>query len=76
MAREQKPIRSAIAWSDADHIVVRGLDVPTEILGHLGLGEVSFLQLTGRRPSSNIAGSVTSPGSLPPAPSWSSTTPR
>ena len=51
MAREQKPIRSAIAWSDADHIVVRGLDLPTEILGHLGLGEFSFLQLTGRRPS-------------------------
>jgi citrate synthase len=42
-------IRSDIAWSDADHVTVRGLDLPTEILGHMDLGELAFLQLTGRR---------------------------
>lgn len=30
---------------------MRGLDLPTEILGHMGLAELSFLQLTGRRPT-------------------------
>lgn len=51
MARKPRPLRSAIAWSDADHVVVRGLDLPGEILGRMGLGEFAFLQLTGRAPS-------------------------
>jgi citrate synthase len=51
MAREAKPIRSDIAWSTAERITVRGLDLPGEVLGHLDLAEFSFLQLTGRRPS-------------------------
>jgi len=51
MPREPKPIRSDIAWSTADRITVRGLDLPGEILGHMDLAEFSFLQLTGRRPT-------------------------
>jgi citrate synthase len=51
MPREPKQIRSDIAWSTADRITVRGLDLPGEILGHMDLAEFSFLQLTGRRPS-------------------------
>lgn len=51
MPRDPKPIRSAIAWSDPEHVVVRGLDLPGEVLGHMGLGAFAFLQLTGRRPS-------------------------
>jgi citrate synthase len=49
MAR--KPIRSDLAWSDADRIVVRGLDLPGEILGKLNLGDMAFLELTGKTPS-------------------------
>ena len=51
MPREPRPIRSDIAWSTSDRITVRGLDLPGEILGHMGLAEFSFLQLTGRRPT-------------------------
>jgi citrate synthase len=45
-----KPIRSDLAWSTADRIVVRGKDLPGEILGHLNLGDMAFLELTGRTP--------------------------
>jgi citrate synthase len=46
---------SEIAWSTADRITVRGLDLPSEILGHMNIGEFSFLQLTGRRPTADEA---------------------
>lgn len=51
MARKQKQIRSDIAWSTPDRIEVRGKSLPDEILGHLNLGDVAFLQLTGRMPT-------------------------
>jgi citrate synthase len=44
-------MRSDIGWSTRDRITVRGLDLPGEILGHMDIGEFSFLQLTGRRPT-------------------------
>src|SRR5256884_9298614 len=46
----RKPIRSDLAWSSADRIVVRGMDLPGEILGKLNLGGMAFLELTGRTP--------------------------
>jgi citrate synthase len=49
MAR--KPIRSDLAWSTRDRIVVRGKDLPGEILGKLNLGDMAFLELTGRTPN-------------------------
>src|SRR5438477_10166555 len=49
MAR--KPLKSDLAWSTVDRIVVRGKDLPGEILGHLNLGDMAFLELTGRVPS-------------------------
>jgi citrate synthase len=48
MPRTSRPIRSDIAWSTPDRIVVRGRDLPGEILGHMNLADFSFLQLTGR----------------------------
>jgi citrate synthase len=48
--RERKPIRSDLAWSSVDRIVVRGKDLPGEILGAVNLGEMAFLELTGRLP--------------------------
>jgi len=46
-----KPIRSELAWSTAERIVVRGKDLAGEILGHLNLGDMAFLELTGRVPN-------------------------
>lgn len=48
MSRTPRPVRSDIAWSTSDRIVVRGRDLPGEILGHMNLADFSFLQLTGR----------------------------
>jgi citrate synthase len=47
----KKPIRSELAWSTVERIVVRGKDLPGEILGHLNLGDMAFLELTGRVPN-------------------------
>jgi citrate synthase len=49
MAR--KALKSEMGWSTVDRIVVRGKDLPGEILGHLNLGDMAFLELTGRTPS-------------------------
>jgi citrate synthase len=46
-------IRSDLAWSTVDRIVVRGRDLPKEILGHLNLGDMAFLEITGRVPEAN-----------------------
>ncbi|HEV3429854.1 MAG TPA: citryl-CoA lyase [Paraburkholderia sp.] len=49
MARQPKPlVRSDIAYSTPDRIVVRGKSLPDEILGHMNLGDFAFLQLTGQ----------------------------
>src|ERR687887_2830262 len=49
MAR--KPLKSELGWSTVDRIVVRGKDLPGEILGYLNLGDMAFLELTGRVPN-------------------------
>jgi citrate synthase len=49
MAR--KKLRSDLAWSTIDRISVRGKDLPGEILGHLNFGDMAFLMLAGRTPS-------------------------
>jgi citrate synthase len=47
---KSRNLRSELAWSTPDRIVVRGKDLPGEILGHLNLGDMAFLELTGRVP--------------------------
>ena len=49
--RPKKPIRSDLAWSTVDRIVVRGKDLPGEILGNVNLGDMAFLEITGRLPN-------------------------
>jgi len=51
MGKRKDKISSDIGWSTADQINVRGMDLPNEILGHLNLGDMAFLQLTGRQPT-------------------------
>jgi citrate synthase len=47
----KKELRSELGWSTPERIVVRGKDLPNEILGHLNLGDMAFLELTGRVPN-------------------------
>jgi citrate synthase len=51
MPRKPKPIRSDLGWSSPDRIVVRGKDLPGELLGKINLGDMAFLELTGRVPT-------------------------
>ena len=51
--RKKKPIRSDLAWSTVDRIVVRGKDLPNEILGHLNLGDMAFFMIVGKVPDQN-----------------------
>ena len=44
------PIRSDLAWSTRERIVVRGKDLPREILGTLNLGDMAWFELTGNVP--------------------------
>jgi len=49
--KARKPLRSEMGWSSVDRIVVRGHDLPAELIGHIDLGEMAFLEITGRRPT-------------------------
>lgn len=51
MSRNHKPMASDMGWSTADRIVVRGKDLPTEVLGHVNLGDMAFLEVMGRLPT-------------------------
>jgi citrate synthase len=44
------PIRSELGWSTRERIVVRGKDLPGEILGTLNLGDMAYFELTGKFP--------------------------
>lgn len=47
----RKKLRSQMGWSTVDKIVVRGHDLPNELIGHIGLGDMAFLEIVGRRPN-------------------------
>jgi len=51
MTRKQKALRTDIGWSDASSITLFGKDFCSDILGHLNLGDMGFLELTGRFPA-------------------------
>jgi len=44
-------IKSDLGWSTRERIVVRGKDLPGEILGTLNLGDMAFFELTGQVPN-------------------------
>jgi citrate synthase len=46
-----KPIHTDIGWSDVSSITLFGKDLPSEILGRINLGDMGFLELTGRLPN-------------------------
>ena len=51
MYKIKKSLRSKLGHSTPDRITVRGLDLPNQILGHMNLGDMAFLELTGRMPT-------------------------
>ncbi len=51
MARKQNPLRSDMGWSTRERIVVRGFDLPHDILGKLNLGDMAFLEIKARLPT-------------------------
>lgn len=53
MARRKTPIRTDIGWSDASSITLFGKDFVNDILGHVNLGDMGFMELTGRLPDAN-----------------------
>lgn len=51
MAKNSKVLRSDIAWSTPDRIVVKGYNLPDDLLGCVNLGDMAFLMLKDRLPS-------------------------
>lgn len=51
MAKRKDELTSKIGWSTPDKITVHGLDLPTEILGEMNLGDLAFLLLKHRKPT-------------------------
>lgn len=51
MTRPSKPIESNMGWSTVDRIVVQGMDLTNDLLGKIDLGDMAFLELTGRLPT-------------------------
>lgn len=51
--RENKLIRSDIAWSTKDQIGVHGYDLCSDLIGKINFGDMAFLVVTGRLPDSN-----------------------
>jgi citrate synthase len=49
--RQQKPLRSEMGWSTPDRVVVRGHDLCTDLLGKMNLGDMAFLEISGRQPT-------------------------
>lgn len=45
-----RPLRSDIAWSTPDRIGVWGYDLTRELIGRVNLGDMGFLEITGRLP--------------------------
>jgi citrate synthase len=46
-----KKLKSDLGWSTADRIVVRGHDLVEELIGKVSLGDIAFLELKGRLPT-------------------------
>lgn len=49
--RQRKPIRSEMGWSTRDRIGVRGLDLVSDLIGKVSLGDVAWLELMGALPT-------------------------
>jgi citrate synthase len=53
--RPPVPLHTTLGFSTPDRVVVRGRDLPGELIGKVSLGGMAFLELTGRLPSADEA---------------------
>ncbi|GAA2422960.1 citryl-CoA lyase [Actinomadura vinacea] len=53
MTHTEDPVQSDIAWATPEQVVVHGIDLVTDVLGHVGLGDFAFLELFGRLPGTD-----------------------
>src|SRR5947209_2651826 len=44
-------VRSSLSRSAPDRVEVRGFDLSADLMGHVNLGDMAFLELQGRLPS-------------------------
>ncbi len=51
--RNKSPLRSDIAWSNANAIGVHGYDLCNDLMGEVNFGDMAFLEVTGRLPDAN-----------------------
>ena len=51
MERKKKTLRSDMGRSDVTSITVKGLNLMTDIMGKLNLGDFAFLEIQGRLPT-------------------------
>ena len=51
MSQPPRPISSDIAHSTSERIVIHGLDLTTDLIGVVGLGDMAFLEIKGRLPN-------------------------
>jgi citrate synthase len=49
--KTKKPLKSEMGWSTPSQITVRGFDLSADLLGKVNLGEMAYLELTGRLPT-------------------------
>lgn len=49
--RKENPIRSEMGWSTRERIGVRGLDLVTDLIGKVSLGDVAWLEVMGTLPT-------------------------
>ena len=50
---KKKELRSDIAWATAEKIAVRGYDLTEDLMGHINLGDMAFLEVMARLPNPN-----------------------
>lgn len=50
-ASRRPALRSDLSWSTAERVTVRGFDLTGELMGWVNLGDMAFLELMGRLPS-------------------------
>lgn len=46
-------VRSEMSWSTPDRVVVRGFDLVNDLMGKVNLGDMAYLELTGRLPNAD-----------------------
>src|SRR3546814_12460794 len=53
MNQDRKPIRSGMGRSTPDRIFVQGCDLVRDVIGTLNLGDMAYLEMTGRLPDAH-----------------------